>query len=113
MGICYETLKREHFLSAKERGIDIYIASVAKPKNGIKKAYEYFPKLSKEFETPILMSNCIGHCDNFISIGQSAVWNRQGELLGQLGSNKQGLLTYDTETERIDEDQLGYRREML
>src|SRR5690606_5578294 len=31
IGICYETLQREHFLHAKKHKIDIYIASVAKP----------------------------------------------------------------------------------
>ncbi|SDH48863.1 carbon-nitrogen hydrolase family protein [Winogradskyella thalassocola] len=30
IGICYETLQRDHFLKAKEYGTDIYIASVAK-----------------------------------------------------------------------------------
>lgn len=104
IGICYETLQREHFLNTNEKGANIYIASVAKPKGGIEKAYYHFPKIANEFNTPILMSNCVGHCDNFISVGQSAVWNKKGKLIEQLDINNQGLLIYDTETEQTEKD---------
>lgn len=106
IGICYETLQREHFLNAKNQGAEIYIASVAKPKGGIEKAYKHFPRIAKEFNTPILMSNCVGHCDNFMSVGQSAVWNKKGDLIEQLDANNQGLLIYDTKTERTEREQL-------
>ena len=106
VGICYETLQREHFLNAKDQGIDIYIASVAKPNGGIEKAYKHFPQIANEFNTPILMSNCLGHCDNFMSVGQSAIWNRKGELIEQLDDHNQGLLTFDTKTEQTEKEQL-------
>jgi len=106
IGICYETLQREHFLKAKRQGTDIYIASVAKPKGGMEKAYKHFPQIANEFNTPILISNCVGHCDNFMSVGQSAVWNKKGELIEQLDSNNQGLLIYDTQTEQTEKEQL-------
>lgn len=102
IGICFETLKREHFLNAKNQGIDIYIASVAKPKGGIEKAYKHFPQIANQFSTPILMSNCVGHCDNFISVGQSAIWNNKGELIEQLDTINQGLLIFDTKTEQTE-----------
>ena len=98
-GICYETLQREHFIKAIENKADIYIASVAKPDRGIKKAYVHFPSIAKEFNIPILMANCVGFCDNFLSNGKSAVWNRKGELMAQLDEQNQGLLVYDTELE--------------
>lgn len=106
IGICYETLQREHFLKAKNQGADIYIASVAKPKGGIEKAYKHFPQIANEFNTPILMSNCVGQCDNFMSVGQSAVWNNKGELIEQLDADNQGLLIYDTKTEKTEKEQL-------
>ena len=105
IGICYETLQREHFLNTNQKGADIYIASVAKPKGGIEKAYKHFPKIAREFSTPILMSNCVGYCDNFMSVGQSAIWNKNGELIKQLDSENQGILIYDTETELVKIDQ--------
>ncbi|MFT4802611.1 MAG: putative amidohydrolase [Flavobacteriaceae bacterium] len=105
IGICYETLQREHFLNTNQKGADIYIASVAKPKGGIEKVLKHFPKIAKEFNTPILMSNCVGNCDNFISVGQSAVWNKNGKLIDHLDSENQGILIYDTETELVKIDQ--------
>lgn len=106
IGICYESLQREHFLRAHQDGADIYIASVAKPKSGIEKAYQYFPETAKAFETPILMVNVVGHCDNFMSMGQSAVWNTNGILLDHLDEKDQGLLFYDTITESTQTEQL-------
>ncbi|TDK43555.1 carbon-nitrogen hydrolase family protein [Algoriphagus formosus] len=104
VGICYETLQKEHFLNAKNQGADIYIASVAKPTGGIKKAYQYFPGIAKEFKTPILMSNCVGHCDNFMSAGQSAVWNNKGKLMEQLDDSNQGLIIFDTNTDQTEKE---------
>lgn len=105
LGICYETLQREHFIEAKENNADIYIASVSKPERGTEKAYLHFPSIAKEFQTPILMSNAIGYSDNFLSNGLSSVWNKNGELIGQLDKENQGLLIYDTETGLVIVDQ--------
>jgi len=101
LGICYETLQREHFVKAKENNADLYIASVAKPDRGTDKAYLHFPSVAKEFETPILMCNSIGFSDNFVANGLSSIWNKKGELLDQLDKENQGLLIYDTKTEKI------------
>ncbi|SHJ28974.1 carbon-nitrogen hydrolase family protein [Aquimarina spongiae] len=102
IGICYETLQREHFINAVQNEVTVFIASVAKPERGLEKAYVHFPSMAKEFEIPILMSNSIGYCDNFLSNGQSAVWNDKGELLSQLDQERPGLLIYDTQTNQVD-----------
>ena len=101
-GICYETLQEQHFKKTYEEGADIYIASVAKSQSGISKAYGHFPTVAKAFETPILMTNSVGHCDNFLSVGQSAVWNEKGELVGQLDGQNQGFLIFDTELKSVE-----------
>ncbi|MEL6624467.1 MAG: carbon-nitrogen hydrolase family protein [Bacteroidota bacterium] len=98
LGICYETLQREHFIHAVTHEAQIYIASVAKPDRGVDKAYLHFPSIAQEFGIPILMANCVGFCDNFMSNGKSSVWNREGKLIGQLDEENQGLLIYDTES---------------
>ena len=76
-------------------GANIYLASVAKSQKGINKAKAYFPKAAKQHSIPILMANCFGYCDNFQSVGQSAVWNKAGEMIGQLSDKEAGLLIYD------------------
>ncbi|WP_371195113.1 carbon-nitrogen hydrolase family protein [Glaciecola sp. SC05] len=101
IGICYETLQNERFLQSVNLGAKAFIASVAKPQNGIHKANSLFASFSKKCSIPILMANSIGYCDNFLSAGQSTVWNSKGKVIGQLNDVSSGLLIYDTETETV------------
>lgn len=99
--ICYESLQMDHANEAARMGAQIYIASVAKSQNGINKAFAHYPNVAKKYNVPVLMSNCIGVCDNFISSGFSAVWNQKGELVLQFDNHEEGLIIFDTETENV------------
>lgn len=99
--ICYESILPTHSENAFNLGADVYLASVAKPENGIKKAFEHFPAVAKQYAMPVLMSNCVGFCDNFLSVGKSTVWTKEGKLVGQLDDKMEGILLFDTETEVI------------
>jgi predicted amidohydrolase len=99
--ICYESLQPEHALKASSLGADVYLASVAKSQNGINKAMSHYPQVAKNYSMPVLMSNCVGFCDNFNSVGNSAVWTKRGELIGQLDDKNEGLLVFDTKTEEV------------
>ena len=100
--ICYESLQQTHSENAFKLGADVYLASAAKPANGIKKAFDHYPKIAKQYTMPVLLSNCVGFCDNFLSVGNSSVWTKEGELVGQLGDKMEGVLLFDTETEEIE-----------
>jgi predicted amidohydrolase len=97
IAICYESLQIKHLESAIELGAEFYIASVSKSQNGIKKAFRYYPKIASKYSISVLMSNCIGFCDDFESAGQTSVWDDNGILKGQLDNLNEGLLVYDTE----------------
>ncbi len=84
-------------------GADVYVASVAKSKNGVEMGLLHYPSIAKNYSIPVLMSNCIGLCDNFESAGKSSVWTKTGKLVGQLNDIQEGLLIFDTETERVTE----------
>jgi predicted amidohydrolase len=99
--ICYESLQPSHAETAFKLGADVYLASVAKPENGIKKAFGHFPTVAKQYGIPVLMANCVGFCDNFLSVGNSSIWTKQGELVGQLDDKMEGILMFDTETEKV------------
>lgn len=101
--ICYESLQATHSNKAMLLGTDIYVASVAKSQNGIEKAMQHYPAIARKFSIPVLMSNCVGFCDNFQSAGQSSVWTKQGQLIGQLSGQQEGFLIFNTETEEIRE----------
>ncbi|MEM9931418.1 MAG: carbon-nitrogen hydrolase family protein, partial [Bacteroidota bacterium] len=110
LGICYETLQRSRFLSAAETGADLFVASVAKPDRGTDKAYVHFPAMAKEFGLPILMANCVGPCDDFLSTGKSAVWDITGKLISQLNEGNEGLLIYNTSTTKTEALQYNFER---
>lgn len=99
--ICYESLQPTHFETAFKLGANVYLASVAKPAKGVEKAFDHYPKVAKQFAMPVLMSNCVGFCDNFLSVGKSSVWTKEGELVGQLDDKMEGILIFDTKTEEI------------
>lgn len=99
--ICYESMLIEHSEYANKLGAEIYLASVAKSQDGINNAKSHYPPVAKKFAMPVLMSNCLGFCDNFESVGQSAVWSKRGQLLGQLDDINEGILIFDTQTEEV------------
>lgn len=98
--ICYESLQNVHLENSIMLGAEIYLASVAKSQNGVEKAYIYFPKIAEKYSIPVIMANNIGFCDTFLGAGQSAVWDKKGELIAQLDGKNKGLLIFDTETEQ-------------
>jgi predicted amidohydrolase len=82
------------------------LASVAKSENGVEKAFKHYPTIAKQYEMPVLMSNCVGFCDNFLSVGKSSIWTKKGNLIGQLDDKTEGILIFDTETEEIIEKKI-------
>ena len=101
--ICYESLLPTHAEQALALGATIYLASVAKAAKGVAKAFDYYPSIAMKYAIPVLMSNAVGSCDNFICAGQSAIWNSDGILMGQLDAKKEGILLLDTNTQSVAE----------
>jgi predicted amidohydrolase len=101
LAICYESLQPEHAERVFNKGVEIYIASVAKSANGVAKAFKHYPDIAKKYSMTVLMSNCLGLCDDFESVGKSAIWNKDGLLIGQLNETTEGILIYDTDAEKV------------
>jgi predicted amidohydrolase len=101
LAICYESLQPEHAERVFNKGVEIYIASVAKSANGVAKAFKHYPDIAKKYSMTVLMSNCLGLCDDFESVGKSAIWNKDGLLIGQLNETAEGILIYDTDAEKV------------
>jgi predicted amidohydrolase len=98
--ICYELSIPEHAENASRNGAHVYIASVAKSDAGVKEASEMLSKLAAKYSMPVLMSNCIGLSDNFQSAGASSVWCEDGTLQHKLDSQSEGILIFDTVTQK-------------
>lgn len=100
--ICYEISVEEHLAHALSTQPDIYIASVAKHEKGMEAAYNRLADIAQKNNLPTLIVNNIGRSDNFLASGNSAVWNRQGDLLNELSKDREGLLIYDTENDSAE-----------
>ena len=98
--ICYESLQPNHAAAAHTLGAELYIASVAKSQSGVDKAMNHYPFVANTYQMAVLMSNCVGYCDNFESAGNTAAWTKQGKIAAQLNSTEQGLVIFDTLTEQ-------------
>jgi predicted amidohydrolase len=101
MAICYEISIAAHSKEAFNSGARVYIASVAKTAKGVEKAMEQLREIATNYGMTVLMSNCVGLCEDGICAGQSAAWNNKGTLLGQLNNTNEGLLILDTITETV------------
>ena len=98
--ICYESLQSSHAETAASAGADIYLASVAKPARNVEKAYPHYSSIAKRHSMTVLMANSVGPCDNFMSVGQSALWNSRGELVAKL-DRESGIIMIDTATAEV------------
>lgn len=97
--ICYESLLPAHFKKAINEQSHLYMASVAKDHSGLSKAMQYYPSKAREYKIPIIMANSLGKQDTFYSVGKSAVWNTEGQLVKQFNDTDEGLLVYDCNLE--------------
>lgn len=100
--ICYESLQRSHAAHAHKQGAQAYLASVAKAAKGMDRAYAHYKSIARQFGMMVLAANAVGPCDDFVSAGQSAIWNARGKLLAQMNSTEQGVLIVDLITEETE-----------
>lgn len=100
-GICYECFQPQHFSMTVESGADIYLASVAKSLSGMKEAEDYFSEKAQQYNLPVALSNSIGLCDDFVSCGKSSIWNKDGKLIGQMDTDIEGIMVFNTDVNEI------------
>lgn len=98
VAICYELSIPAHSETAFKSGAEIYIASVAKTASGVEKASTILSEIAGRFSMTVLMSNCIGPCDDFVSGGKTTSWNNEGILMEQLDESNEGIIIIDTDT---------------
>jgi predicted amidohydrolase len=98
LAICYELSVPAHAEEAHRSGAEVYLVSVAKSRAGMERAAETLAAIARRYSMMVLVSNCVGHCDDFDCGGGSAVWDKQGELLMRLDEGEEGILVVDTET---------------
>ena len=95
LAICFEISVAEHPEKAVGSGARLYLASVAKTREGVSRAMDQLAAIAGKYSIPVCMSNCVGPADDFMAGGGSAVWSPNGRLLDQLEAEKEGMLICD------------------
>ncbi len=98
LAICYELSVPEHSLHAFKQRAKVYIASVAKSAIGYEKSSKILSNVAAKYSMVVLMTNCLGYCDNFECVGQTSAWDTHGTLLGQLDDAREGIIIVDMNT---------------
>ena len=94
--ICFESLQAKHAEDACRMGANIYLVSVAKPAHAMARAVLHYSAIARQHKMHVIMADCVGPSDDFVSVGQSAVWNNRGELLAQMDHESEGIIIMDT-----------------
>lgn len=90
--ICYESLVPDHARQAVAQGAQVYLVSVAKSAEGLRKAIPYYQQLAANENLTVVIANAVGTNDDFVSAGQSGAWSPNGTLAGPLSEKEEGIL---------------------
>ncbi|WP_347838767.1 carbon-nitrogen hydrolase family protein [uncultured Draconibacterium sp.] len=99
--ICYEAGQEEHCAYAQQNNAGIYVASVLSSVNGIDAELKKLRNIASDKKLLTFMANYVGKSGGYECAGKSSVWNEKGELLGQLGEKKEGMLLFDSQTKEL------------
>jgi len=99
--ICYEAGQEEHCAYAQQNNADIYVASVLSSVNGIDAELKKLRNIARDKKMVTFMANYVGKSGGYECAGKSSVWNEKGELLGQFGEKKEGMLLFDSQTKEL------------
>lgn len=97
--ICADIDNPKHPENAKKSETDIYIASIFFSPNGIPNAYRDLQSYAEKHQMNVLMSNFSGESWGYPSGGQSAFWNKKGELIAQMNDSDSGLLLIENQND--------------
>ena len=101
LAICYEISVQEHQQAAVDGGANMYLAGAVESVEGIDSDLTKMANTAKRFSIPTLLANCVGMSGEYHCAGRSSIWNRTGELMGQLSEDKIGTLIYATDSGQI------------
>lgn len=96
--ICYELSNKEHYEYAAQNKATVYLASVLNSVGGIDADLKKLSDIAKNYKMVTFMANFIGESGGYKCAGKSSVWNKNGEIIKQLGDKEEGIIIYDTKT---------------
>jgi predicted amidohydrolase len=92
IAICADITKPVHPFNASQRKTSLYVASIFYSPNGIAEGCKTLIGYAKEYKMNVLMANYTGTSYSLEAGGQSACWNKNGDLIKQLNTKEESLL---------------------
>lgn len=93
LAICADITHPEHPAKACKIKSEYYLASIFFTPTGISEAHTDLSMYAKQYKMNVLMANFCGESYGFEAAGQSAFWNKKGELITQMNNKEEeGLL---------------------
>ncbi len=90
--ICADTSHENHRKNAYENNASVYISSALITPDGYKEDTSVLQKMAEEYKMTVFMANYCGTTGGYQAAGGSCAWNSNGEMIGQLDREKEGLL---------------------
>lgn len=92
IAICADIANSKHPANASEKNTTLYLASFFYSPHGVTEGYKTLSSYAKEYSMNVLMANFTGSSYGIKAAGQSAFWNKDGELIEQLNEVEENLL---------------------
>lgn len=101
LAICYELSIDSHVSSVFSAGSDVYVASVVHDVDSVHRCDKKLSLIAKEYSKNVFCVNCVGVSGMYDSFGNSAVWDKYGDLLHQMDDKTEGVLVFDINNQAI------------
>ncbi len=95
LAICADIDTPQHAVNAQKCGATMYLASIFFSPGGIAGAHKTLSGFAQQHCMLVLMANFCGQSWGMPAAGQSAFWNKQGELVASLDNTTAGLLVLE------------------
>lgn len=92
LAICADINNPKHPENAKKKDISIYLAGIFFEPDDMGRAYKTLSSYAEKYSMNVLMSNYTGQSWGLDGGGQSAFWDKNGNLIGNLNDTNSGLL---------------------
>lgn len=93
--ICSDINNPIHAFNASATNTSLYVASIFFTPKGIDEAYTILNEYAKKYSLNIVMSNFTGTSYSYSAAGRSAIWRKNGDLVGYCEDNDECLLIAD------------------
>ncbi|QGY46744.1 carbon-nitrogen hydrolase family protein [Maribellus comscasis] len=103
LAICADINNPQHPENAKKMGATIYMAGIFFEPHEMTKAHLILSGYAKTQSINVLMSNFAGCPYGLSGGGESAFWNKKGELVASLNGSEQGILFIEKKGENWKE----------